>query len=194
MCCSGCTPGNEIWNWSILRTLRYQAQYRASEHEILRHEYLLACQAWNAYSSRRPDSADSPHFELGFRDGFAGYLHTGHLTPPSPPETYRWFQDDGPSGQSSAEAWLAGYRVGALEAARSGHRESLLVPVATTHGWTPEAAFHASAPELAPEAIPTPMTAETVVPNAPLPGGGVSARPTPEGEEPRLLLEPEHNR
>jgi len=167
VCCSGCSPGREVWNWSILRTLRYEAKYHRSEHHITRHEYQLADQAWNSYRELRPEE-DSPDFARGFRDGYAGFLHTGHLEPPSaPPERYRWFRRDGPTGYRAAEDWFAGYRIGAIEAANSGYRESLIVPTSSLYCGPLETGYSASPTVQPPEMIlaPEPTQPEILLPD-----------------------------
>lgn len=129
LCCLGCSPGREVWNWSMHRVLSYEAKYDRSERQITRHEYQLARQAWRDHQESHADACHSADFGRGYRDGYAGYLHTGHPEPPgAPPERYRWFQREGCDGHQTAEEWFAGYRVGAMEAANSGCRQSLVVP------------------------------------------------------------------
>ena len=131
ICCSGCSSGREVWNWSILRAVHYESKYHESERRIRHHEYELARAAWESHQEAHPHLAGCVDFGRGFRDGFAGYLHNGHLDPPSaPPERYRWFEGDGPSEYQATREWFSGYRVGAMAAANSGYRQALLVPAA----------------------------------------------------------------
>lgn len=76
--------------------------------------------------------AHSPHYEKGFKKGFADYLVWGGSgePPPVPPKHY-WGADT-PEGRQAAQEWFAGFRHGAALAKKSGARETIVVPASSS--------------------------------------------------------------
>ena len=135
--CSGCSVGKQL-----CQTMASEAKYEKSERRIERHERRLARDAWQALEQSGAVAGQTPDFARGFEDGFAGYLHTGHLEPPAvPPEEYWWFRRNAQRQYEAGQDWTAGYRVGAIEAAGSGCREWLVVPASILCAGTPEVPY-----------------------------------------------------
>jgi hypothetical protein len=101
------------------------------EYRFQREIARLADAAWKEYSCSPAGRNRPTEFEKGFRAGFTDYLDSdGNGQPPaSPPSHLRCSILRTPKQNQDIDDWFAGWRLGAENAAQSGARERIAVPL-----------------------------------------------------------------
>lgn len=115
---------------SVAHNLANESAEQWDQRRLSRQLRAEARNAWAAYRGRGGTylSAD---FADGFQDGYADYLESGgNGTPPAvPPARYRRREFLNPEGHARVRDYFAGFQVGIEDAAASGRRPFLTVPV-----------------------------------------------------------------